>query len=389
MIAYNHTSLDNLLINEEAKAALQNNLISKEEAAGIENKYPVNLYSPNLFIRIGLFLLTAVITFMGFGVFCLMILNNLEKHIGMLTLIYSLLMYAGLEFIIYDKKHYRSGIDDALILLCIGFMVTAVTVLSDSISYLGQSILIFIPAFYFVLRFGNALMAGTAFLSFLGIIFYGFIKLGDMAKSAMPFLLMTLALLVYWLIKKCKKNLRLRHYKPCFTFIEILSLIVLYTAGNYFVVREVSNSMFDLNLKEGESIPGAWIFWMFTVLLPLVYILKGIQKKDVILLRTGLIMVAAIVFTVRFYHHVAPLEIAMSIGGIIMILLAYFVTKYLTPAKYGFTHAEPNDPNLNGLLNLESLIITETFNRATPAEPEKGFEFGGGSAGGAGSTDKW
>ena len=43
MIAYNHTSLDNLEIDEEAKAALQNDLISKEEAAGIENKYPVNL----------------------------------------------------------------------------------------------------------------------------------------------------------------------------------------------------------------------------------------------------------------------------------------------------------------------------------------------------------
>jgi hypothetical protein len=379
MIAYNHTSLDNLIINEEAKAALQNNLISKEEAAGIENKYPVNLYSPNLFIRIGLLLLTAIITLMGFGVLCLMILDSSEKQFGIMTLIYSLVIYAGLEFMIYDKKHYRSGIDDALILFSIGFMVTAVNLMSDPISYLGQSILIFIPAFYFLLRFGNVLMAGTAFLSFLGIIFYGFIKLGDMAKSAMPFLLMTLALLAYWQVRKGKKNLRLRHYRSCFTFIEILSLLILYAAGNYFVVREVSNSMFDLQLKEGESIPGAWIFWVFTALLPILYIVKGLQKKDVILLRTGLIMVAAIVFTVRYYHHVAPLEIAMSTGGIIMILLAYFVTKYLTPPKYGFTHAEPNDPKLNGLLNLESLIVTQTFNQATPAEPEKGFDFGGGN----------
>lgn len=389
MIAYNHTSLDNLLINEEAKAALQNNLLSKEEAAGIEKKYPVNLYSPNLFIRIGLFLLTGIISLMGFGVFCLMLLNSSDKGFGTMTIIYGLLNYAGLEFIIYDKKHFRSGIDDALILFSLGFMVTGVNIVSDSISYLGQSILIFIPAFYFLLRFGNVLMAGTAFLSFLGIIFYEFIKLGDMAKSVMPFLLMTLALFVYWLIRKGKKNLRLRHYKACFSFIEILSLIILYAAGNYFVVREVSNSMFDLQLKEGESIPGAWIFWVFTVSLPLVYILKGLQKKDVILLRTGLIMIAAIVFTVRYYHHIAPIEIAMSIGGIIMILLAYFVTKYLTPPKYGFTHAEPNDPKLNGLLNLESLIVTETFHQATPVEPEKRFDFGGGSSGGAGSNDNW
>lgn len=390
MIAYNHTSLDNLLINEEVNAALQDDLISKEEAAGIETKYPVNLYSPNLFIRIGMFLLTAVISLMGFGLFCLMMLNSSESGFGIMTIIYGLLNYAGLEFIIHEKKHFRSGIDDALMIFSLGFIITGVNLLADPVSsYLAQSLLVFIPAFYFLLRFGNVLMAGVAFLSFLGIVFFGFMRLGDAAKYIMPFLLMALSFFIYLSIRKGKKTNRLRHYKACLTFIEILALTFLYTAGNYFVVREVSNSMFDLQLKEGESIPGGWIFWIITIFLPLVYILRGLQKRDVILLRTGLIMIAAIVFTVRYYHHVAPLEVAMSIGGTIMILLAYFVTKYLTPPKHGFTHAEPNDPKLKGLLNLESLIVTETFNQATPVEPEKGFDFGGGSAGGAGSTDRW
>lgn len=390
MIAYNHTSLDNLIINEEVKTALQNDLISKEEVAGIQTKYPVNLYSPNLFIRIGLFLLTGVISLMGYGIFCLMLLNSREVGYGIMTIIYGLLNYAGLEFIIREKKHYRSGIDDALMIFSLGFIIAGVNIIADPVSsYLGQSILVFIPAFYFLLRFGNVLMAGITFLSFLSIVFFGFMKLGEAAKYVMPFLLMALSLFIYLSVRKSKKSLRLRHYKPCLTFIEILALIILYVAGNYFVVREVSNSMFDLQLKEGESIPGGWLFWLITVLLPLVYILKGLQKRDVILLRTGLIMIAAIVFTVRYYHHVAPLEIAMSIGGTFMILLAYFITKYLTPPKHGFTHAEPNDPKLKGLLNLESLIVTETFNQATPVEPEKGFDFGGGSAGGAGSTDRW
>ena len=74
MIAYNHKSLDHLLMNEEATFALNHNLISKEEADGIEKAYPVNLYSPNLFIRIGLFLLTAVIVLMVFGLFCICLL---------------------------------------------------------------------------------------------------------------------------------------------------------------------------------------------------------------------------------------------------------------------------------------------------------------------------
>ena len=115
MIAYNHKTLDHLLINEEAIAALHQNLISKEEADAIEKTYPVNLYSPNIFIRIGLFLLMAVIVLMGFGLFCLLILSSSEKGFSVLCLVFSLLIYAALEFIIYEKKHYRSGMDNALL----------------------------------------------------------------------------------------------------------------------------------------------------------------------------------------------------------------------------------------------------------------------------------
>ena len=232
-------------------------------------------------------------------------------------------------------------------------------------------------------------MGCLAFISFLGIVFYSIIPLGNIAKTTMPFLLMAISFFVYWLIKKNKNNNRLKYYKTCCTLIEILTLITLYAAGNYFVVREVSNSMFDLQLKEGESIPGGWFFWIITALLPIVYIFRGIQKKDVILLRTGLILIAAIVFNVRYYYHVAPLEIAMTIGGIIMILIAYGVTKYLTAPKYGFTHAEPNDPQLAGLLQVESLVVAQTFPQTAPVESDNQFDFGGGSSGGGGATGKY
>jgi hypothetical protein len=144
--------------------------------------------------------------------------------------------------------------------------------------------------------------------------------------------------------------------------------------------------MFNLYLKEGESIPGGWIFWIPTVLLPFIYIFKGIQRKDIILLRTGLLFIAAIICTIRYYHHLAPLEVAMTIGGLIMVLIAYAITKYLTPAKHGFTHAEPNDPRLAGLLQLESLVVTQSFHQTTGTETDKHLDFGGGSGGGGGST---
>src|SRR2546430_17730673 len=109
MIAYNHTSLDYLLMNEEAKFAINHNLISKEEYDAIEKAYPVELYSPNLFIRIGLFLLTAVIVFMVYGFLLMMEISGSEKGLGVLTFVFSLFLYGALEFLIREKKHYRSG----------------------------------------------------------------------------------------------------------------------------------------------------------------------------------------------------------------------------------------------------------------------------------------
>src|SRR5687768_4302957 len=102
MIAYNHTSLDHLLIVEEARSALHHTLISKEEADAIDKTYPVNLYTPNIFMRIGLFLLTVVIILMGFGLIWLLVDANFDKGIGVLCLVCSLSIYGMLEFIIYE-----------------------------------------------------------------------------------------------------------------------------------------------------------------------------------------------------------------------------------------------------------------------------------------------
>jgi hypothetical protein len=389
MIAYNRTSLDNLLIKEEAADAFHQQLISIEEYNAIEKVYPVDLYSPNIFIRIGLFLLTTVIVSMGYAFFLLLEIGGSEKGIGIMTFVYSLLLYGALEFMIRNKKSYRSGIDDALLWLCIGGIVGAANLIFSSVSVAGHAVLIFIPAFYFLLRFGNAIMGALAFMALLVIVFYGVTPLGNIAKTIMPFLLMALSFIVYRLVKNYSNNYRLRYYQHCCTLIKILALLILYAAGNYFAVREVSNSLFDLQLKEGESVPYGWVFWFPTVLLPAIYIFRGIQKKDVILLRAGLILVAAIIFTFRYYYHLAPLEIAMSIGGTIMIVIAYFITKYLTPPKHGFTHAEPNDPALAGLLQVESLIVAQTFHQTPTHGTGKHFDFGGGSGGGAGATDSF
>ncbi len=179
-----------------------------------------------------------------------------------------------------------------------------------------------------------------------------------------------------------------KNYLNGLLLISITALICFYAAGNYFVVREASVSMLGLDLKEGESIPFGLLFWIFTIIIPIMYIVRGIQKKDAVLLRVGLLLVAAIIFTVRYYYHLMPAEIAMVLGGIIFIGIAWALIKYLETPKFGFTHKDQNDGFFMVKLQVESLVIAQTF--TGPQLPtDTGTQFGGGTGGGGGASGEF
>jgi hypothetical protein len=164
----------------------------------------------------------------------------------------------------------------------------------------------------------------------------------------------------------------------------VVALVCFYLAGNYFVVREIGDNMFALNLKEGERIPFGWLFWALTVGIPMFYMLRGVQKKDAVFLRVGLLLLAVMVITIRYYYHVMPIEVALLLGGGVMIGVAYFLIRYLAQPRNGFTYEEEKDASPINKLQVEALIINQTF--STPQAPETtGTKFGGGSGGGAGA----
>jgi hypothetical protein len=390
MVAYKDKSLDRLLINNEAGSAVHKQLISKEEYSAIALAHPVALYRPNIFIRVGLFLATTVIVLMSFGLFMLFTesFSRSDGAMAVICAIYALLIYGALEWLIHSKRHYRSGVDDALLWLSFGFIIADVNFLTG-ISSLQQSILIFILTLYGTLRFANSVMSGIMFISFLAIVFYGIIPLGTPAKAIMPFVIMAISFLVYCLVKTNKNKYSLRHYRYCMLMIEILSLISLYGAVNYYAVRELSVQLFGIHLSEGESITGGWFFWLTTLVIPPLYIVRSLQTKDAVLLRAGMLLLAGSVLTIHNYYSVAPIEQIMTLGGLVLILAAYFITRLLTTPKYGITAKEPENESSEGDFHLESLVVTETFNAAPDANTANGFQFGGGSSGGGGASGEY
>jgi hypothetical protein len=387
MLAYNKQSLDNLLIQQESEVALRRKLISKEECTAIAAAHPVNLYTPNIFIRVGLFLATAICALAGFGILTMMF--PLSGAMNVILLFYSAFLYAALEWMVHYNKQFHSGVDDALLWFSLGFIFGTVNYFASNISPLQESILVFVLSLFAVLRFANWAMSAVMILSFFAVIFYALTPLGAFAKIILPFLLMAVSLIIYLINKRNKTVNALRHYSSCLLTIEVISLIGIYGSVNYFVVRELSNTMFDLHLPPGASITGGWFFWIATLVIPPVYLFLSLRNKDAVLLRVGLLLLAATIVTIRFYYAVVPVEMAMTIGGAVLMALMYIINRYLKTPKHGITSSQNDDPDVDDLSQLEGMVIAETFHRAPAAPSEDGFRFGGGSGGGGGATGQY
>ena len=79
MIAYNNLWLNNNLAVSEFEAALAANLITKAEFEVSIQLYNVKFYSPHLFVRMGLFMLTTVVVIFSLGLFSLLFLSALNQ----------------------------------------------------------------------------------------------------------------------------------------------------------------------------------------------------------------------------------------------------------------------------------------------------------------------
>ena len=386
MIAYNTEWLNNLFIRQQAMKAFQQDRLLKEEWENISNKYPLYFYSPNFFIRIGLFTLTTIILLFSFGLLSLLFLDSIDHAVGGLAIFFGIFSYGALEYMVQVKKHFQSGVDDALLWSSAGCIFGGISYLANA-GGLANCLLIFMISFYCCLRFADRLMSVVAYISLAGIFFFVIIRAGPAVKPFVPFVLMAISAGIYWLAKKLDRSAINQLYLDCLQVVSVAALLGFYFAGNYYVVRELSISLFNLTLAPSESIPFGWFFWLFTMLVPCVYIGRGIRKKDMVLLRVGLLLTAVIILTIRYYHFIAPVEVMLTVGGIVLVAVSYTLTRYLKTPKYGFTSLETASAGEREKRAIESLLLAQTFAGSQPATD--GSSFGGGNFGGGGASGEF
>jgi hypothetical protein len=79
-----------------------------------------------------------------------------------------------------------------------------------------------------------------------------------------------------------------------------------------------------------------------------------------------------------------PIEVAMILAGVIMVLVAWALTRYLHISKNGFTSVEIYKKNAPGKAQIEALILAQTFSQNHVQNA--GTKFGGGDFGGGGAS---
>ncbi|MBL7884272.1 MAG: hypothetical protein JNL69_09395 [Bacteroidia bacterium] len=398
MIAYNKKFITHLAIIKKAKQWYAEKLISAEQMALLLKKYQTDFYSPNLFIKIGLFIFTLITISAALGFYSLFsftAINGLEQSNVFpvfTSILFAIICIVILELFIQNKLIFRSGVDEALLYAALSFILSGILFAVDNDSNNGMLIssIVFLPFLVVAsIRYIDTITSILTMICMYCIVFLILLKLGDIAKLIMPFALMVISAIFYLSIKKQKKQEKLSLWKNCFTAAECIVMIVFYLACNYYVIRESSVEFFNMELQAGEDIPLAFVFYILTALVPLLYVFVGLKNKDKVSLWIGLLLVAIAAFTFKYYFSLGHPEITLTFAGIAMILTAYFSIRYLKIDKHGITFKEDMDEDNFLKSNAEALLVAQSFSQQvhTPQQPEN--TFGGGNFGGAGSGEKF
>ncbi|MCU0382624.1 MAG: hypothetical protein MUF68_01035, partial [Cyclobacteriaceae bacterium] len=232
-------------------------------------------------------------------------------------------------------------------------------------------------------RYLDLVNASTAFLLFFYFIFSSIYEFYPALTAYLPFIVFALSLIFYLVIKYLQKSKAAFEAQYLLWLLASLSLFMLYASVNYLVVRELSIELLSLPLQPGEDIPFAWLFYFLTIFIPIGYLIFGLKKKDAVMYRVSLAVLAFTVFTFKYYFSFNRPEVTLTISGLILIVIGLLIFRWLRQPKYGFTTEELLKENWNSQL-IQSVLASQTL--GGNKIPEKQFEGGGGTHGGGGAS---
>ena len=383
MIVYDKNLLDNLSLVEEAKSLQSAGFISKEQKDLIKKELPAFKRQSNILVRLGFFLLGAFLYISICGVISLVGLSGERIFFEICCYIFAVVGFAGAEFLA-NQNYYEHGLDDAFILgalLNVGFAIGITTEGYEIVI----AFFVAIASFMMYKRYLHLMSMLIFCISVSAFLFYGMFEFGAIGKAILPFITMLFAAGFYFFTKNLINKLTESYHYKGLLWANTFCLILFYLSCNYLVVRELSAELLGNEVLPGQDIPFSYFFYAFTFIVPAIYLVQAIRTKDRIMLWISFLAIAFSIYTIRFYHSVLPIEVALTLGGMVLFTIAYFSIRKLKNNEVGVTFKPDRINNSNALLNAEALIVASTFGLKPEVKTESPMEFGGGGFSGGGS----
>ncbi len=392
MILFDKNMLDNTFQVEEIRNLSDAGFITSEKAKTVSKELQILKTNNNILIRIMMFLLGCFAYGSTCGFLSLIMIDGFDSHWEVLLLVFAIIGFLGQEFVLAKSTNmFGYGLDDAAILGAILASAVFTSTVSDNNS-LTVSLVISITSIFCYFRYLHLPSAIIACLSTTASLFFALIDFCQYGQQLMPFVMLLFAGILYFFATKKMKTLDKPYFKNGFLVLQSFSLLLFYFAGNYFVVRELSFTMELESLRMNDpypttssEIPMAWLFYGFTLIIPAIYLVFSILKKDKMMLWIGLLTLGFTVFTIRNYNHVLPTEVALTASGILLFAVSYFAIRKLKHKESGITFMSDKFESSNRLLQLETIASAAQFGLKPEIKaPESSMEFGGGGFSGGG-----
>lgn len=384
IVAYNQQELENLKLLSHAKKLYKSDVITLEQYETIKNKFKSNLFSPSVFVRILLFVLSLIGFSTIMGPISLILQIDSEIGIQATTFFTGLGILLFLDFgLIKQIKHFKSGVTEAALL--IGTILFSVGVLGlkelNLYFYLFYGLLV---SAIIAVRYLNFVALIMALASVGALVFYTLFQLGGIAEATIPFSIMLLYAIIFWSLMKFQGFTKSEVFEHQFTLSKVFCLFMFYLAGNYFVVRTLSVELMGLNLQSNQNIPFAYLFYFFTGCIPLGYLIYGITKKSILFIRVAIITMILSIVTLKIYFSLGAPVVTITLSGAIMIGLAWGLMKYLKEIKNGFTRNKLLQSNWDSTEISAFLVAHANTGNNVPLK-NNDLKYGGGKFGGGGA----
>jgi len=377
-------------VREAARGWHRAGAIGEAARAAIEAAYPDDRARLGPVFRVLVFGFAVVAVSALFGLFGLFMAEAFTRSNGVPLMLFGLVLVGATELQVGSLRRAQGGTEAATAFLGLCYLLGGMLWLVES-ARLGEAawinlalVLVVVLCAAAAYRWGYMLFAAAAASALFPLLARG-------PWGRLTWVIVPVALVPALLRAGDSARLPPSHRRSC-QAVAVVCLVFLYLA--------VHLGSWDLGLVEaltGEGrasrapapAPFRPLFAVATALVPVATFVWGIGARRRLLINLGLVGLLSSIVTLRFYVHVAPLWVALLVGGASALGLALALRRYLDSGpgqeRHGFT-AEPlfADPERRSTLEVAASVAS--LSPAARAIERPGFQGGGGRSGGGGAT---